>query len=266
MQQIRYSTYAGTFYPSSKQHINTLLDYYIGQAHALPAITQAPKAIIAPHAAYLYSGCVAGSAYSYLQAPNLNFKRVILLAPAHKNYFDGMCVAHYDAFETPCGVMQVDQQHIKHILANHSQCFVNNHFHTEEYALEVQLPFLQRTLKNIQLVPILVGNTSPETIAELLDNYLLDPKTLVVISSDLSHFLSNNHAIKTDQYSSRCIEQWDMTQINSFHACGYLAIKGLALLAQSHSLTATAIDVRNSYQVTGQKPERVVGYGAYIIQ
>lgn len=261
MANIRYSRYSGLFYPANKQHIFTSVDYYL---HSSLTLTERPKAMIVPHAGYLYSGDVAGSAYSTLSAHADSIDQVLLLAPAHKNAFEGICLTDVETYELPTGMIQTDQTIVEHLVDDYDSCFINNEFHEEEYAIELQIPFLQSTLKQFKLIPVLIGQTSAKDIYDLLYPYLFNENMVIIATSDLSHYLPHDQAVKTDQYTSQAIEALDTDQLTGFHACGYQIIQGLSKLAQKNNLSATAIDVRNAYQVTGKNPERVVGYGAYL--
>ncbi len=261
MNQVRPAAVAGSFYPGQKQiladDVNTLL------AAIRPGDAEVrllPKALIVPHAGYIYSGPVAASAYARLAAARDTIKRVILLGPVHRVAVRGLALPGADAFATPLGEIQIDQAAMASI-QNMPQVVVSPDAHAPEHSLEVQLPFLQSVLDDFKLVPLAVGDATPAEVAEVLDALWGGPETLIVISSDLSHFLPYQAAQAMDAQTARDILQLQHT-LNHEQACGGTPVNGLLLAAKQHHLQPHLLDLRNSGDTAGDK-SRVVGYAAF---
>lgn len=261
MNQVRQAAVAGTFYPGQKQtladDVNTLLDAY------RPAETEAcisPKAIIVPHAGYIYSGLTAAAAYARLAAVRDTIKRVILLGPVHRVALRGLALPGADAFTTPLGEIQIDQTAAASI-ENLPQVVVSPDAHAAEHSLEVQLPFLQSVLDDFKLVPLAVGDAAPEEVAEVLDLLWGGEETLIVISSDLSHFLPYQAAQAVDSQTAKNILGLQHT-LSHEQACGGTPVNGLLLAAKKHKLRPKLLDLRNSGDTAGDK-NRVVGYASF---
>ena len=259
MLSIRPPAIAGTFYPFPRQvlesEVNAMLDV------AKPAIrTVAPKAIIVPHAGYIYSGPTAAIAYAQLAAARETIRRVVLLGPVHRVAVRGLALPGTDAFETPLGTVEVDQAAIDSI-ADMSQVVVSSAAHAMEHSLEVQLPFLQTVLDDFKLVPLAVGDATADEVAEVLERLWGGTETLIVISSDLSHFLPYRAAQTVDQESVQNI--LDMRgSLTHEQACGGTPINGFLLAAKRHKLQPGLLDLRNSGDTAGDK-NRVVGYASF---
>ncbi len=258
MTGVRYPAVAGLFYPDDAVELDEMVRQLLAAA-----TTQAPppKAIIAPHAGYVYSGPVAASAYQLLLPARDQIKRVVLVGPAHRVAFRGLAVPSVEAFVTPLGKVAVDREALAQIAAMPGVVQFDA-AHAPEHSLEVHLPFLQEVLADFKLVPILVGLTEPETVAAVLERLWDGPETLIVVSSDLSHYLDYQTAKRIDAATSQAIEHLDPSQLNPDSACGWLAVSGLLLAAKRHGLTAKTLDLRNSGDTTAPR-EQVVGYGAY---
>jgi AmmeMemoRadiSam system protein B len=232
--------------------------------HARPSSGAPPKAVIVPHAGYAYSGPIAGSAYRLWQGEGSRIQRVILLGPAHFVDFEGVALSSATAFETPLGLVPVDQDW-HDSLRSLAQVRVLDSAHAPEHALEVQLPFLQTIPGAFRIVPLLVGAASDELVVEVLERLWGGVETRVVVSSDLSHYHDYLTALAVDGATAQAITGLDVTIIDSDHACGSRAIRGLIGIARRHGLHATAVDVRNSGDTAGPR-DRVVGYGAFVFQ
>lgn len=259
MLRIRPSAVAGTFYPYPKQElqrdINIFLDEVQPSAHAA-----SPKAIIVPHAGYVYSGPTAAAAYSRLSAARKTIRRVVLLGPVHRVPVHGLALPGVEAFETPLGQIELDQPAMDAI-AVMPQVVVSAAAHAMEHSLEVQLPFLQTVLDDFKLVPLAVGDATAGEVAEVLDKLWGGAETLIVISSDLSHFLPYRLAQSVDQDSVNRI--LDMRgELSHDQACGGTPINGFLLAAKRHKLQPELLDLRNSGDTAGDK-NRVVGYAAF---
>jgi AmmeMemoRadiSam system protein B len=253
---------AGMFYPADHQQLHDNITQYLNAARSSHTDEQVPKAIIAPHAGYVYSGPVAASAYARLIPARDKIHRVILLGPSHRVPFRGLATSSADVFTTPLGLISLDRTAIDG-LADLPQVKCLDEAHNQEHSLEVHLPFLQEALDDFQLVPLVVGDASPAEVAEVLERLWGGPETLIVISSDLSHYHDYETAKRMDRQTSDAIEKLKSEAIHSEDACGCVPLTGLLTLARKRGLHASTIDLRNSGDTAGPK-DRVVGYGAYV--
>ena len=260
MTSIRPPAVAGLFYPENAAELRHMIEHLLAAERAVP--TAAPKAIIAPHAGYIYSGPVAASAYRRLITAHDKIHRVWLLGPSHRVPLLGLAASSADYFTTPLGNVRVDHDAINQLLRL-PQVHLIDEAHTLEHSLEVHLPFLQMVLDSFSLVPLVVGDATPAEVAEVLDTFWKDDETLLVISSDLSHYHSYEMALRMDRATSRAIESLSPEAIDQEDACGRVPILGLLELARRHGLQATTIDLRNSGDTAGPR-DQVVGYGAYV--
>jgi len=219
-----------------------------------------PKAIIAPHAGYIYSGPVAASAYARLIPLHDVIKRVVLLGPVHRVAVHGLALPGVTAFATPLGEIPIDLDAAAAI-ENMPQVVESPAAHAPEHSLEVQLPFLQAVLDDFKLLPLAVGNASPTEVAEVLDAVWGGPETLIVISSDLSHFHPYQAAQVIDAQTAQDILNLQNT-LSHEQACGGTPVNGLLLAAKQHHLQPHLLDLRNSGDTAGDK-DRVVGYASF---
>ncbi|MEW5892364.1 MAG: AmmeMemoRadiSam system protein B [Pseudomonadota bacterium] len=256
MKQVRPAAVAGMFYPADPASLAQEVRQLLAEAETLPL---RPKAIIAPHAGYVYSGPIAASAYSLLKPLRHVIRRVILLGPVHRVWVKGLALPNAESFETPLGRVPLDQEAIQAI-RDLPQVEVNASAHALEHSLEVQLPFLQTVLDDFSLVPLAVGGATPQEVAEVLERLWGGEETLIVISSDLSHYLPYATAQLTDQDTVRHILQLDGHLLGE-QACGAHPLNGLLLLARRKGLRAQLLDLRNSGDTAGDK-HQVVGYAA----
>ncbi len=261
MHQVRPPAVAGMFYPQDANELAHSIDRLLAEAATGTGTEPVPKAIIAPHAGYVYSGPVAARAYAPLAAARGRIRRVVLLGPAHRVPFRGLAVPGVAAFATPLGEIALDREAIA-TLAGLPQVGQLDEAHALEHSLEVQLPFLQRTLGDFRLVPIVVGDAGYEEVAEVLERLWDGPETLIVVSSDLSHYHDYDTARRMDQATSRAIEALAPDRIGFDQACGRIPVGGLLLAAARHGLNAETLDLRNSGDTAGPR-DQVVGYGAY---
>lgn len=258
---IREPAVAGTFYPDNADDLANTVQQYL--ANASPQPGPVPKAIIAPHAGYIYSGQVAASAYIQLIPAKFTINRVILLGPSHRVPLHGLAVSSATHFATPLGLIPVDTQSVSQI-CHLPQVTINDEAHAAEHSLEVHLPFLQQVLDEFCLVPLVVGQCSPQEVNQVIAELWGGPETLVVISSDLSHYHEYSIAKQMDQKTSEAIERLDYQNIRYENACGRDPVNGLLHFAKQIGLQAKAIDVRNSGDTAGTH-DQVVGYGAYLL-
>jgi AmmeMemoRadiSam system protein B len=260
MPNLRPAAVAGTFYPADPQKLRKMLELLLMDVRSENKV---PKAIIVPHAGYIYSGSIAASAYARLKASGQTFNRVVIIGPSHRVSFTGLAVSSAEMFATPLGNIAVDKAAISD-LKRFSFIQELDQAHAQEHSVEVQLPFLQVTLGNFKIIPIVAGDAKPEDICSVLNLFWRQPDTLIVISSDLSHFHDYQTANQIDAETSRHIENLNYQQLDYDSACGRVPISGLLALAKKKSLTVKAIDLRNSGDTAGDK-SRVVGYGAYVV-
>ena len=253
---------AGLFYPADAEQLQHELADLLALANEQADFAHPPKAIIAPHAGYIYSGPVAASAYSRLAPVADRITRVILLGPAHRVPVSGLALSSAAAFSTPLGTVKVDRQ-AQQSIGDLPWVRVMDAAHNQEHSLEVHLPFLQMVLKDFSVVPIVVGEAIPEQVAEVLDRLWGGDETLIVISSDLSHYQDYMTARQMDARTSRAIELMEYEQLHFDDACGRGPVSGLLLLARQKHMTIETVDLRNSGDTAGSR-DRVVGYGAYI--
>ena len=257
MQHIRSPAVSGLFYPADAGALTRDVRAMLGAARRCELI---PKALIAPHAGYVYSGAIAASAYAALHDVASRIRRVVLLGPTHRVAVRGLALPGVDAYATPLGTVQIDlaaAQAITHL----PQVTVSPQAHAQEHALEVQLPFLQTVLADFKLLPLAVGMASPQEVAEVMELLWGGGETLIVVSSDLSHYLPYNVAQQTDRSSAQQI--LDLQQLTSHEqACGATPINGLLLAARRHHLTPHLLDLRNSGDTAGSR-DGVVGYASF---
>ena len=260
MAGVHPAAVAGIFYPadaaSLSADVKTLLANAVDQADQLR-----PKALIAPHAGYIYSGPIAAHAYNLLAPIAQQIKRVILLGPAHRVAIDGLALPGADVFETPFGGVEVDLAAVQQIV-HLPQVTFSPEAHAQEHSLEVHLPFLQTLLPNFKLLPLVVGRASPQQVAEVLELLWGGPETLILISSDLSHYLPYDNARQVDGVTVNAIMNLQVP-ISQQQACGGTPINGLMLVAKQRGLTPHLLDVRNSGDTAGAR-DRVVGYASFV--
>jgi AmmeMemoRadiSam system protein B len=252
---------AGTFYPANPQQLHQMLDDFLNDAETAGKV---PKAIIVPHAGYIYSGPVAATAYARLKKAHDLIKRVVIIGPSHRLAFKGLALSKAQTFDTPLGSVLVDQEAVQ-ALAHLPFVQYIEQAHTHEHSLEVHLPFLQEMLDDFKIIPIVAGEASPEQVSRIIDSLWGGEETLIVISSDLSHYHAYETALQLDKSTSAAIEQLQYEQLAFDSACGKVPVSGLLKLAREKSLTVKTIDLRNSGDTAGDK-NRVVGYGAYVIE
>ena len=261
MNQIRPPAVAGMFYPASNRTLKNDIQHYLHEADCVQVTN--PKAIIVPHAGYMYSGPIAASAYKQLIPLKEKIKHVVLLGPAHRVAFHGLAVPESDTFNTPLGNIPIDQKGIES-LATLPQVIVSEQAHQEEHSLEVQLPFLQEILHEFSLVPLVVGEAERDEVVEVINKLWGDEHTLIVISTDLSHYHGYNEAKQLDSATSDSIVNLKPDLIGYEDACGRNGLKGLLTVAEEKGLSIELLDLRNSGDTAGDK-SRVVGYGAYVL-
>ncbi|MFP6736971.1 MAG: AmmeMemoRadiSam system protein B [Rhodospirillales bacterium] len=262
--KVRPPAVAGTFYPGDAAELQASVRQYLERAKTEIGVTDgpAPKAIIAPHAGYVYSGLTAAAAYNALAPARGIIRRVVLLGPCHRVAVRGLALPSADSFATPLGNIPVDQAAARQI-ASLPQVSVFDDTHKDDHALEVHLPFLQVVLEKFTIVPLIVGQATSEDVAEVLEALWGGPETLILISSDLSHYLPYAEAQKSDDEARRAIERLDGVGLGDEQACGRHSIRPLLTLARQKGLKVRTVDVRNSGDTAGTK-DKVVGYGSWL--
>nr|CRH04956.1 conserved protein of unknown function(include Memo domain and AMMECR1 domain) [Candidatus Magnetococcus massalia] len=259
-KQVRKPAVAGAFYPGEAEQLRSMVQQCLdGVAEPAPE----PKAMVAPHAGYIYSGLTAAYAYKTLKpAPAERPRRVFLLGPSHRVYLEGASVGNYDGYETPLGVIPLDSALIAKMAENEPDISRQNAAHAQEHSLEVHLPFLQQTLKHFVLVPVVFGKMEPTRLAEIIDRYA-DEEDLIIGSSDLSHFYDYDKAVRLDSSCNQALLDMDMETMAHCEACGNIAIRALMATAQRKQWQSSLADYRNSGDTAGDK-RRVVGYASYL--
>ncbi len=260
MSSVRPAAVAGTFYPASASALASDVSALLAHAAAGALGEPVPKAIIAPHAGYIYSGPIAASVYARLAPARGAIKRVVLLGPVHRVPVRGLALPAAHSLATPLGNIAVEAAAVS-VLQKLPQVTVSAAAHAQEHSLEVQLPFLQQVLGDFSVVPLAVGDASAAEVAQVLDVLWGGAETLIVISSDLSHYLGYADAQAADRVTARAI--LDMrAEISHEQACGGTPVNGLLQAARKRGLEPELIDLRNSGDTAGDR-NRVVGYGAF---
>jgi MEMO1 family protein len=253
---VRPAAVAGSFYPGDAGTLGA--NVYALLEHA-PVQHIAAKALIVPHAGYVFSGPIAASAYASLRPSAALIRRVLIFGPAHRVWVRGLAATSADFFATPMGRVPVDREAVAAALRL-PQVEVNDEAHEPEHSLEVQLPFLQALLDDFSIVPFVVGGATAEQVAEVMDGLWGGGETLIIVSSDLSHYLPYAEAHRMDQASAACmLQRQPLGQRDQ--ACGATPINGLLQIAQRRNLVPRLLDLRNSGDTAGDK-SRVVGYAA----
>ncbi len=258
---VRPAAVAGSFYPLDPLALRRSVATYLANADSPDPEVAAPKAIIAPHAGYRYSGPIAATAYAALAPARGAVQRVVLAGPAHRARVDGVAVSTARAFATPLGPVEVDAEARENALALPG-VDVDDDAHAHEHSLEVHLPFLHVALGDVKLVPLLAGRA--EVLADVLDTLWDGETTRIVVSTDLSHFLDHTRAKAIDSRTAAAIVERRSDDIRPEHACGATAVRGLLMAAGRHDLGARLLDLRTSADTAGE-PGRVVGYGAFAL-
>lgn len=259
MTLIREPAVAGQFYPGNPAELGATIRTFFDEIEA--SAGPPPKALIVPHAGYIYSGPIAATAYARLRPHRARYTRVVLLGPCHRVAVSGLALSGADVFRTPLGDVPLDQIAIAGLTM--PEVSVIDASHRFEHSLEVHLPFLQTALDSFSLVPLVVGDATPEAVAKVLDSLWGGPDTLIVISSDLSHYLSYDDARISDNATCTAIEHLQPHAIDHHHACGATPIGGLLLAAKRRGMQVTTLDLRNSGDTAGDR-RHVVGYGSWL--
>lgn len=256
---IRPAAAAGHFYPSDAELLRTQVSEMLAASMPAEELATPPKAVIVPHAGYMYSGPIAANAYSTLQSLRGRIRRVVLLGPPHRLAVRGFVLPSVQGFSTPLGVVPIDVSS-RSLLQGLPDGHVDDRPHAEEHCLEVQLPFLQTLLDSFEIVPVLVGQCCTGSVADLLDLLWGGPETLIVVSSDLSHYLSYEDSRALDRSTARQLLELNPC-LQAEQCCGAHAVNGLLTLASRRGLEPYLLDLRSSGDTAGDRC-RVVGYAS----
>ena len=263
---VRPPAVAGLFYPADPARLRAEVSELLAGAEPAAPAGLRSKALIVPHAGYAYSGAVAAAAFAALGEETAQaIRRVVVIGPSHHATFRGIAAPTAEAFATPLGRVPVDRESLS-ALAGLRFVGLADEPHAPEHALEVELPFLQLRLGAFAAVPLLVGDADPQEVAEVLRRLWGGPETLIVVSSDLSHFHDHATARRRDAATAAAIERGDWGGLGPGDACGFLAIAGLLVEGRRRGLAARRLALRNSGDTAGGSRERVVGYGAWTIE
>lgn len=266
----RPAAVAGMFYPDDPNRLRQEVSHYLQAVHRdiqarAQTLKQPPRAIIAPHAGYRYSGPIAASAYTMLAPFRQGIDRVLLFGPSHRVAFSGLATVSVHAFDTPLGQVAVDRDTVDQ-LTNMPFVQVLDRAHAPEHGLEVHLPFIMQTLgDDVRIVPLLFGEASDADAATVIERFWLMQRTLIIISSDLSHFHDYDTATRMDRQTADAIARGDVAKVGPYQACGSVAVQGLMHVAQQHQTPAQLLDLRNSGDTAGPR-DQVVGYGAWVYE
>lgn len=262
MQHLRAPAVAGSFYPADPDELRATIAQYLA-ACTLPAVTAPGNAIIVPHAGYIYSGPVAAAAYAAIAPLAGQIRKVIIIGPAHRVRVRGIAISSAEAFVTPLGAVPVSDSD-RNLLLHQAAVSVGDAAHEFEHSLEVQLPFLQSICSSFQIVPLVVGDASPDEVQKALEPFWGDPQTLIVVSTDLSHFHDYETARQRDAETVERFVELDYENIHGENACGCRAVNGLLRLLTDKSGHLRVLSIANSGDTAGPR-DRVVGYGSFIV-
>ncbi len=254
---------AGMFYPSDPDELRAAIRAAFADATSPPPDTAVPKALIVPHAGYVYSGAIAASAFRRIVPAHKRIERVVLLGPSHRVYVRGMAVPSVDSFDTPLGRVTIDTE-LRTSILTLPAVVVDDEPHRQEHSLEVELPFLQTVLDRFTLLPLSVGDTTSDEVATVVDALWGSAETLIVISTDLSHYHDYDDAVRLDARTAAAIVATNPDAIGDRDACGSRPLRGMLRVVAARDLSVEQIDLRNSGDTAGN-PHRVVGYGAFAV-
>lgn len=259
MTRIRQPACAGRFYSADETELRGDVERFLTRPDQEPA----PRAVIAPHAGYPFSGPVAGQSFGALSAQKASVERVVVVGPSHFVGFEGLSVSPHDVFRTPLGDVPVDTDEVG-ALIDDGLARASEEPHSREHSLETHLPFLQCIFDDFSIVPVVTGRAEGNAVARVLERYWDDESTVISVSSDLSHFLDYEQARDVDEKTAERIEHLQPDEIGPDQACGFVAVRGLLELAAAHGLSVERLTLCNSGDTAGDK-DRVVGYGAWTI-
>lgn len=266
---VRQTAVAGMFYPQQAEQLNRMFSDWLpetgthrsGEVQSLSSI---PRALIVPHAGYVYSGQAAATGYACWQDAADFIKTIVVMGPAHRVGFHGITTVDFDAVDTPLGALEIDTALRDSILTQFKQVTVSNYAQQHEHSLEVHFPFIKHLFPEARVLPMLNGNASPEEVKQVLEYLWLQEGVYFVISSDLSHFHTYEEARQIDHETALMITHADWKNLNGERACGYKGIQGLLALKDKFPIDIQQLKLINSGDTAGDK-SRVVGYGTWAI-
>ena len=252
----------GSFYPGSCEEINRFIAEFDSVQKELHQVSFSPKAIISPHAGYVYSGFTANCAYKLIDKSR--FKRVVVIGPSHRVYLQGASVALYDHYDTPCGSLEMDAAYSEALRQKYDfLTFLDNAHH--EHSTETQMPFIKHYFPDIKVIEIVYGEIGYQELVPLVQEVLDDDETLLVISTDLSHFYNLKDANALDGVCLEAVKNLDISLMNQgCEACGITGVKALMFAAKNKSLKSQLIDYRTSYDASDDA-DSVVGYMSALV-
>ncbi len=263
--RVRPAAVAGAFYPSDPRELATMIDALLADASAgsAPRAARRPRALVVPHAGYVYSGPVAASAYATIRDVVPAYRRVVVVGPAHRVALQGIAVSSADMFATPLGDVAIDTD-ARDALLGLPGVVVDDAAHELEHSVEVQLPFLQRVVGDVPVLPLVVGDAPTYLVADVLHR-VWDDDTLLVVSTDLSHYLDHATAQVLDARTAARIVAGDADAISDRDACGAYGLRPLLVVGRRRHLHVDLLDLRSSGDTAGSR-DRVVGYGAFVLE
>ncbi len=259
-RRVRPAAVAGTFYPDDPDELRAYVTTAVNEARNTVGDIPSGRAYIVPHAGYMYSGAIAAGAFARIQRDARRIRRVILIGPSHRVFLRGAAVPIHDAFSTPLGEVPIDRE-IRNELVTSGLALHSDVPHANEHCLEVQLPFLQSVLDDFTLLPIVIGDANAQEISRIIAACAVDASTLILASSDLSHYHTYAEAQRIDAATAQAILRLD-THLVGDQACGAVAINGLNQYARDQSLVVREIARCNSGDTAGDRA-RVVGYASF---
>ncbi|HSJ91563.1 MAG TPA: AmmeMemoRadiSam system protein B [Ilumatobacter sp.] len=262
-RRTRSPAVAGLFYPADPDELRALLRSCFADAVTPGPSATAPSALVVPHAGLVYSGPIAASAYLRLAALRTGVRRVVLLGPSHRVPMRGIGLTSATDWQSPLGPVTIDHRADDALLAL-SFVVVRDDAHAPEHSLEVQLPFLQVVLDEFELLPMVVGAADAQQVATAIDTVWTSPDTLVLVSTDLSHYHRYAEAVQLDTRTAAAIVAKHDGDIADLDACGARPLRGLLRTAAERDLEVEQLDLRNSGDTAGDR-DRVVGYGAFAL-
>jgi len=257
----REMSVAGTFYPAQCSEINRYIDTF-SKAVKLDTAKVPARAIISPHAGYVYSGLTANTAYRLIDVSKI--KRVIIIGPSHRVYLKGASVALYENYQTPCADLKMDIEYSKKMIEKYDVLYFDPTAHAE-HSTETQVPFIGHYFRDVSLVEIVYGNLDYQSLVPIIENALRDEENFVVISTDLSHFYTLDEANKLDGICLKAVEQMDMQELDrGCEACGMIGVKAVLQASKNQGLKTRLVDYRTSYNASSDASS-VVGYMSALI-
>jgi len=258
---IRKTAVKGLFYPKECSKVKAAFEQYNRRFNdiTIPREIQkiVPRAVIVPHAGYIYSGFTANFAYRFLKQANA--KRIIVIGPSHHHYFKGISGSYYEMYETPCGNLEIDSAYL-FALAKQFNIGFEPKAHEKEHSTEVQMPFIKHYFPKSKIIELIYGNTTAKNLASLITALLQNKDNVVVISSDLSHFYSLEKAKSFDENCLRGVAKLDLGELaNGCKACGLIGIQAMILTARKLKLSSKLLDYRTSADISSDSSS-VVGY------